>query len=199
MRAVIIGGGAAGLFAAGWLVRGGVDTIIIEHSGELGRKILVTGKGRCNVTNDCDEPEFMKNVRTNPKFMYSSIYSFSPRKTMEFFENLGVPLKTERGRRVFPVSDKAADIRRALIKWADRAEVIYDDAGSIETEDGRVTGVKCVSGRTVTADRVLLATGGLSYRKTGSTGDGYRFARRLGHTIIEPTASLVPLVENEVL
>ncbi len=196
MRAVIIGGGAAGLFAAGWLVRGGVDTVIIEHSGELGRKILVTGKGRCNVTNDCDEPEFMKNVRTNPKFMYSSIYSFSPRKTMEFFENLGVPLKTERGRRVFPVSDKAADIRRALIKWADRAEVIYDDAGSIETEDGRVTGVNCVSGRTVTADRVLLATGGLSYRKTGSTGDGYRFARRLGHTIIEPTASLVPLVEN---
>ena len=196
MRAVIIGGGAAGLFAAGWLTRGGVDTTIIEHSGELGKKILVTGKGRCNVTNDCDETEFMKNVRTNPKFMYSSIYSFSPGKTMEFFEGLGVPLKTERGRRVFPVSDRADDIRQALIRWAEDARVIYDDVTGIDTENGKVTGVRCASGKTVKADRVLLATGGLSYRNTGSTGDGYRFASRLGHTIVTPTASLVPLVEN---
>ena len=127
MKAIVIGGGAAGLFAAGFLAKGGVETTVIEHSTDTARKVLITGKGRCNVTNNCDEETFLKNVRTNPKFLYSAIYGFPPAKTMEFFEGMGVELKTERGRRVFPVSDSAMDIKKALDKHAKGANLIFDD------------------------------------------------------------------------
>ena len=196
MKAIVIGGGAAGLFAAGFLTRGGVETTVIEHSTDTARKVLITGKGRCNVTNNCDEETFLKNVRTNPKFLYSAIYGFPPAKTMEFFEGMGVPLKTERGRRVFPVSDKAMDIKKALDRHAKDAQLIMGDVESLIFEEDRVAGVTLASGRKIYADRVIVATGGLSYKQTGSTGDGYRFAQAAGHKVITPTASLVPLVEN---
>ena len=196
MKTIIIGGGAAGLFAAGFLAKAGVDTTVIEHSDRTAKKVLITGKGRCNVTNNCDEETFLKNVRTNPKFLYSSIYGFPPAKTMEFFESMGVALKTERGRRVFPVSDSAQDIKNALDKHAKGAKIIFDDVTELLFEDERVRGVKLKSGKKLFADKVVVATGGLSYKNTGSTGDGYRFAESAGHKVVTPTASLVPLVEN---
>ncbi len=196
MKAIVIGGGAAGLFAAGFLARGGVETTVIEHSTDTARKVLITGKGRCNVTNNCDEETFLKNVRTNPKFLYSAIYGFPPAKTMEFFEGMGVELKTERGRRVFPVSDSSMDIKKALDKHAKGANVIFDDVKELIFDRDSVKGVVLKSGRKLYADKVIVATGGLSYKQTGSTGDGYRFAESAGHKVITPTASLVPLVEN---
>ena len=196
MKVIIIGGGAAGLFCAGKLTQAGADVTIIEHSKETGLKILVTGKGRCNVTNDCDEETFLKNVRTNPKFLYSAIYGFPPSATMTFFENLGVRLKTERGRRVFPVSDNAGEIKQALEKYAGKAKIIYDNATGLVFDGDRVAGVKLAGGKILYADKVVVATGGLSYKQTGSTGDGYKFAREAGHKVVTPTASLVPLVEN---
>ena len=196
MKAIVIGGGAAGLFAAGFLAKGGVETTVIEHSTDTARKVLITGKGRCNVTNNCDEETFLKNVRTNPKFLYSAIYGFPPAKTMEFFEGMGVELKTERGRRVFPVSDSAMDIKKALDKHAKDAKLIFDDVKELIFEEDRVKGVVLKSGKKLYADKVIVATGGLSYKQTGSTGDGYRFAESAGHKVITPTASLVPLVEN---
>ncbi len=196
MKAIVIGGGAAGLFRAGFLAKGGVETTLIEHSTDTGRKVLITGKGRCNVTNNCDEETFLKNVRTNPKFLYSAIYGFPPRKTMEFFEDMGVPLKTERGRRVFPVSDRSMDIKKALDKHAKGAKLIFADVRELIFEEEKVTGVLLADGRKLYADNVIVATGGLSYSQTGSTGDGYRFAESAGHRVVTPTASLVPLVEN---
>lgn len=196
MKAIVIGGGAAGLFRAGFLSKAGVETTVIEHSSDTAKKVLITGKGRCNVTNNCDEETFLKNVRTNPKFLYSAIYGFPPAKTMEFFESMGVELKTERGRRVFPVSDKAEDIKKALDNHAKDAKIIFDDAKSLIFDDGRVKGVVLKSGKKLLADKVIVATGGLSYKQTGSTGDGYRFAESAGHKVVAPAASLVPLVEN---
>lgn len=196
MKTIIIGGGASGLFCAGFLAKNGVETIIFEHSSDTAKKILVTGKGRCNVTNNCDEETFLKNVRTNPKFLYSAIYGFPPSRTMEFFENMGVALKTERGRRVFPVSDKAQDIKNALERHASKAKVIYSDVKELIFDGEKVVGVLCADGKKYYADNVAVATGGLSYKRTGSTGDGYRFAEQAGHSVIKPTASLVPLVEN---
>ena len=187
MKAIIIGGGAAGLFAAGFLAKAGVETTVVEHSDRTAKKVLITGKGRCNVTNNCDEETFLKNVRTNPKFLYSSIYGFPPAKTMEFFEGMGVALKTERGRRVFPVSDSAQ---------AKGAKIIFDDVTDLIFDDEKVTGVVLKNGKKLFADKVIVATGGLSYKQTGSTGDGYRFAESAGHKVVTPTASLVPLVEN---
>ena len=196
MKVIIIGGGAAGLFCAGKLTQAGADVTIIEHSKETGLKILVTGKGRCNVTNNCDEETFLKNVRTNPKFLYSAIYGFPPSATMTFFESLGVRLKTERGRRVFPVSDNAGEIKQALEKYAGKAKIIYDNATGLVFDGDRVAGVKLADGKILYADKVVVATGGLSYKQTGSTGDGYKFAKEAGHKVVTPTASLVPLVEN---
>ena len=196
MKAIVIGGGAAGLFRAGFLAKGGVETTVIEHSTDTARKVLITGKGRCNVTNNCDEETFLKNVRTNPKFLYSAIYGFPPARTMEFFEGMGVPLKTERGRRVFPVSDKSMDIKNALDRHAKGAKLIFADVEDLIFEDDSVKGVVLKNGKKIFADKVIVATGGLSYRQTGSTGDGYRFAESAGHKVVTPTASLVPLVEN---
>ena len=195
MEIIVIGGGAAGLFCAGFMTEKHRVTII-EHMDSCGKKLLITGKGRCNVTNDSDEETILKNIRTNPKFMFSSVYQFPPAKVMEFFENMGVPLKTERGRRVFPVSDKAADIKKALEKHCKGADILYDEVEKLIIEDGAAKGVVLKSGKQLYADKVIVATGGMSYKQTGSTGDGYRFARQAGHTVVTPTASLVPLVEN---
>lgn len=194
---LIVGAGAAGLMAAGAAVRLGHSVTVLEHTEKPGQKLLITGKGRCNVTNNCDENTFLQNVRTNPRFLYSSLYAFPPAKTMELFEELGVPLKTERGRRVFPVSDKAEDIRQALLRYADGAQILYDGAEKLLIEEGRAAGVVTKSGCTLTADAVLVATGGVSYPVTGSTGDGYQLAKQAGHKIIPTVPSLCSLVSPD--
>ncbi len=197
---VIIGAGAAGLFAAGAAVRAGHRVTVLEHSGAPGRKLLITGKGRCNLTNNCPPDEFLRHVRRNPRFLYSALSACPPARVMEIFEKeLSVPLKTERGRRVFPQSDRAEDILQALQHWAVGAHIEYDGAKSLQIEAGRCTGVKLKSGSALSADAVIVATGGVSYPKTGSTGDGYRFARQAGHTIVPPEPSLVALVERGAL
>lgn len=193
LEIVIIGAGAAGLVAAGVLCEAGYTPTVIDHKKEPAQKILITGKGRCNVTNNCDVDTFLQNIRSNPRFLYSAINSFNTNDTMQLFENLGVPLKTERGGRVFPVSDKAEDIRKALLKYASGMQFKHGQAAAVLNDGKRVTGVKLKNGEVISADAVLLCTGGLSYPTTGSTGNGYEIAEKLGHTIVKPTASLVGL------
>lgn len=194
---LIIGAGAAGLMAAGAARQMGHTVTILEHNGKPGQKLLITGKGRCNVTNNCDEATFLQNVRTNPRFLYSALYAFPPAKAMELFEDLGVALKTERGRRVFPVSDKAEDIRQALLRYAEGARIVQDGAERLLIEDNRVIGVETKEGRNMYADAVLIATGGVSYPVTGSTGDGYKLAKQAGHKIVPTVPSLCSLVSND--
>lgn len=198
MKVAVIGGGAAGLIAAAFSAKKGNDVILIEKNERTGRKILITGKGRCNVTNNCDRDTFLSNIPKNPRFLYSAFSAFSSADTMEYFENIGVPLKTERGNRVFPVSDKAYDIADALLKDAKKSGVkfVFAKAEKILTNNGRVTGVKTDKGDIV-AHRVILATGGASYPRTGSTGDGYIMAKELGHTVTDIRPSLVPLCIKE--
>ncbi|MBQ4298408.1 MAG: aminoacetone oxidase family FAD-binding enzyme, partial [Clostridia bacterium] len=196
--AVIIGGGAAGMMAAVAAGRRGKNVILLEHEKFCGKKLRITGKGRCNVCNSCDVKTFLQNVPVNPKFLYSALNRFPPADTMEFFESLGVPLKTERGNRVFPVSDNAHDVARAL-EAAMRAagvHVLYEDAKEILTADGAVCGVKS-SGGDIACDAALISTGGVSYPLTGSTGDGLRMARALGHTVTPLRPSLVPLTSDD--
>ncbi len=195
----IIGGGAAGMMAAISAARINKEVTLIEHNSYLGKKMGITGKGRCNVTNDCEIEDLFKNVPTNPKFLYSAFYSFTNYDTKEFFEKLGVALKVERGQRVFPVSDKARDIVDAMKSEMQRlgVKVIFDHAYDIDTKDGRVVGVKCKKGY-ISADSVLIATGGKSYPVTGSTGDGYTMAERLGHSVAELKPSLIPLLASSV-
>lgn len=198
---VIIGAGAAGLFCAGWAVRAGHRVTVLEHMPTPGRKLLITGKGRCNLTNACDEQEFLKHVRRNPRFLYSALAACPPAQVMALFEDeLGVPLKVERGRRVFPQSDSSRDILAALVRFAQGAHIVYDGAQALlfQQEDGakRVRGVRGQSGQEYRAGAVVVATGGVSYQATGSTGDGYRFAKAAGHTVVPPQPSLVALVEK---
>lgn len=195
----IIGGGAAGMMAAITAARCNKKVTLIEHNNRLGKKLAITGKGRCNVTNDCEIEDLFLNIPGNSKFLYSAIYSFSNYNVKEFFEDLGVKLKVERGQRVFPVSDKAKDVVDALANEMKRlgVNVIYDHAKDIVVENGQVTGVKCAK-TTLRADSVLIATGGKSYPLTGSTGDGYNMAQKLGHTITELKPSLIPMVASEV-
>ena len=195
----IIGGGAAGMMAAIVAARQGKKVTLIEHNNRLGKKLCITGKGRCNVTNDCDVEELFLNIPGNSKFLYSAIYSFSNYNVKEFFEDLGVPLKVERGQRVFPVSDKAKDVTDALEKEMKRlgVNIVFDHAKEVVTEGGVVKGVKCNKGM-IFADRVLIATGGMSYPLTGSTGDGYKMAKALGHTVTELKPSLIPVVAKSV-
>ena len=195
MELIIIGAGAAGLFAAGAAVRAGHKVTVLEHGGAPGRKLLITGKGRCNLTNDCDEAAFLKNVRRNPRFLFSALRGCPPAFVMELFEKeLGVPLKTERGRRVFPQSDRAVDVLDALLRWAQGAGIHFTGAKRLLLEEGRAAGVVLENGQSLKADAVLVATGGVSYPVTGSTGDGYRFAEQAGHTVVPPEPSLVSLV-----
>ncbi|MBO5109676.1 MAG: NAD(P)/FAD-dependent oxidoreductase [Clostridia bacterium] len=194
----IIGAGAAGLMAASWAALYGAEVTLFEKNDRPGKKLRITGKGRCNVTNACDVPEFMKNVVANPKFLYAALSGFTPEDTVKFFEERGVPLKVERGRRVFPVSDKADDIVRAL--WSSALElgcvIRTEKVKEILREDGRVTGLRTGRGD-YSFDAVILCTGGNSYQSTGSDGDGYRFARSLGIRVTPLIPSLVPMVTEE--
>lgn len=194
-KIVVIGAGAAGLMAAGQAARRGRSVLMIDKNDRPARKVMITGKGRCNVTNDCDNETFLKNIRSNPRFLYSSIAGFSTADTMEFFENLGVRLKTERGNRVFPVSDRAADIVDALSAFAKSAGARYQK-GRVEKILSGAEGVEAVvlaDGETIACTDVIVATGGESYPGTGSTGDGYRLARMLGHEVTRIRPSLIPI------
>ncbi len=196
---LVVGGGAAGLMAAGTAAGCGRRTLLVEKNARCARKVLITGKGRCNVTNNCEIPEFIENVATGGRFLYSALSQFSPRDAVAFFEEHGVPLKTERGNRVFPETDRAKDIADCLEAYA-RASGCGVRTGTVQAlllEDGRVTGVQLADGEKIHAESVIVCTGGLSYPLTGSTGDGYRLARQAGHTVVQPGPSLVPLVACE--
>ena len=201
-RILIIGGGAAGLMAASAASEKygkSAEVAVIEKNRRPARKLMITGKGRCNVTNNCSLDELISNTPVNARFLYSAFSSFLPDNTMSFFEKRGVPLKTERGKRVFPVSDKAVDIVDALVNSVKKAgvQIINASAAGIQSSDGSVSGVCLSDGRFLTADSVVIATGGLSYPVTGSTGDGFRFAENLGHTVTELRPSLVPIECHE--
>lgn len=199
-RVIVIGGGAAGMLAAGTAAERGLNVVLIEKNKVLGKKLMITGKGRCNITNACDDVEtLLKNVVRNRRFLYSAFYGFDNMRTIDFFEGLGVKTKVERGERVFPLSDKSADVTAALRKYLidGNVEIIRDRVDEICAEDGKITGVKCKDRGFMRADSVITATGGISYPITGSTGDGYTFAEDLGHTIERLKPSLVPLAVSE--
>ena len=193
-RVLIVGGGAAGMMAAITAADSGAEVTLFERNDSLGRKVRITGKGRCNVTNDCDLNEFLSNVSTNPRFLYTALSRFSTQDTKDFFEAAGVPLKTERGKRVFPVSDKAGDIVYALDKACKSrgVRIVHQRVKELLISDGRVVGVMTSDG-VAEGDAVILCTGGRSYPKTGSDGDGYRFAKAAGHTVTAISPSLVPI------
>ena len=199
-KIAVIGGGAAGMLAAGYAAKLGAKVTLFERNTLLGKKLGITGKGRCNVTNNCTPEEFIKNITANGKFLYSAINRFSPADTMAFFEELGVPLKTERGNRVFPVSDNAVDIVLALKKYClqNGVNIVIERVTDlIRNEDGTLSGVVTEKREHAGFDAVILCTGGVSYPVTGSTGDGYRLARSVGHTVKEPIPSLVGLTSDD--
>ena len=191
---LVIGGGAAGMMAAITAARAGKSVILLEKNDRLGKKLLITGKGRCNVTNDCTADEVLKNTPRNGKFLFSAMAAFPPEKAMGFFEEAGCALKTERGNRVFPTTDRSQTVLEALQRELKKSGVIVKTARvlSIERDEQGVIGAATSAGF-FDATQIILATGGASYPATGSTGDGYRFAKALGHTIVEPQGSLVPL------
>ena len=195
-RIIVVGAGAAGLMAALFAGRAGASVIVLEHREKPGKKLYITGKGRCNCTNDCDAGDFLREVARNPRFLYSALRFFSPRDLMALLEEAGCPVTVQRGRRVFPASEKASDVTRALVSQCEKAGVrilLHREVTSIRLRDGRAAGVVLSGGEIMEADAVILATGGLSYPGTGSTGDGFRFAAALGHTVLPPVASLVAL------
>ena len=197
-KAIVIGGGPAGMIAAGTLAKSIKKVILIEKNKFLGKKLRITGKGRCNITNNADIEDFIANVPTNSRFLYSAFYSFTNQDIINLLNNLGVETKVERGERVFPVSDSAKDVADALKKYAlqKNVELINCEVLDILVENSTVTGVKTTKGK-MDADAVILATGGKSYPLTGSDGKGYRIAEKLGHTIITPKPSLIPIVTHE--
>ena len=196
--AVVIGGGAAGMLCSAAAAERGLNVILLEPNKILGRKLRITGKGRCNVTNNCDIKEFLNNIPGDGRFLYSALNRLSPRDTMELFEGLGLRLKTERGNRVFPVSDNANDVAGALQRYMNRAgvRVVHSSARHILTEDSAVTGVETSDG-VIECRAAVICTGGLSYPLTGSTGAGYSMARELGHTVTPTRPSLVPLESDD--
>ncbi len=191
---IVVGGGPAGMFAAITAARNGAKVLLLEKNDRLGKKLLITGKGRCNVTNDCPAEEVLRNTPRNGRFLYSAMTAFPPESTKQFFENQGCPLKTERGNRVFPQSDRSASILDSLKKaLTDQGVTVKTGrVRQILTLEGAVSGVR-TDGDEYTAPSVILATGGASYPATGSTGDGYAMAQRLGHRVIPVQGSLVPL------
>ncbi len=204
-KIVVLGGGAAGLFAAIFAAirsEGANDVLLVEKNPFCGKKLNITGKGRCNLTNDCDLETFLSNVPENARFLYRALTEFSPQDTVAFFERNGVPTKVERGRRVFPVSDRARDVTDCLVRVAREHGVRFmQGVGErILTDGTRLTGLvlrKGAAERELTCDRLIVATGGASYPLTGSTGDGYRLARDAGHTVNQPRPSLVPLCSDD--
>jgi len=198
-RVVVIGGGPAGMMAGGTAGSRGLDVILIEKNDTLGKKLLLTGKGRCNFTNDTDINGFINNIPVNGKFLYSAFSKFSNRDLIKFFNDLGVKTKVERGGRVFPASDRAEDILNALKRYLreNNVKIARGEVKKILADKQKVLGVILKDGSYISSASVIIATGGLSYPDTGSTGDGYRFARELGHSIVTPKPSLVPLETEE--
>ena len=198
MKIVVIGAGAAGLLAAGKAAETADEVVIIEKNDIIGKKLLITGKGRCNITNSADIEDMIGQYPRNAKFLYSALYTFTNDDIIRIIEENGVKTKVERGGRVFPVSDKSQDVVKALKKYALKPNVllVHDTVKSLIISDGAVKGVK-TSKTSIVADRVIICTGGKSYPRTGSTGDGYKFAKQAGHTIIEPKASLIPVLTEE--
>jgi hypothetical protein len=195
MKVVIIGGGAAGLMSATVAAKNGADVTLIEKNEKLGKKIYITGKGRCNVTNNCAVAEFLENVVSNKKFLLSALHTFSPSDTINFFETNGLKLKTERGNRVFPSSDKASDVTKTFEKLLKQynVKILYNcSAMDFEVENSSVSALNTTCGKFI-ADKYILCTGGKSYPTTGSTGDGFAIADKLGHKIIQPVAGLIGL------
>lgn len=199
-KLIVVGGGAAGMMAALFAARAGARVLLLERNEKLGKKVYITGKGRCNVTNAADEEEFMRRILRNPRFMYASFAALSNQELMQLIESLGVPLKVERGERVFPVSDHSNDVIQALRRELERLgiEIRYNcRVASLMADEGRCEGVTTEAGEKLFADAVILATGGASYPSTGSTGDGYALAEATGHKVEEPLPSLVPIETKE--
>ncbi len=197
---LVVGGGAAGIMAALFASREGARVTLLEKNEKLGRKLYITGKGRCNATNACEINDFMKNVPRNPRFLYSALHLLPPSETMRILEELGCPLKVERGSRVYPVSDKASDVTRALTAGLIKNQctvLLNTGVQSIVTDNNSVCGVRLEDGTVMRAERVIIATGGMSYPATGSTGDGFRFAAETGHKVVPPVPTLVPLLTKE--
>lgn len=200
-KVYVIGGGPAGIMAAYKAAQDGAEVTLVEKNQKLGKKLFITGKGRCNVTNNCEIENFFASIAHNPKFCYSALYSFTPQDTMELIEQNGTPLKTERGLRVFPQSDKSSDIIKAfeaLLKKNSVKVLLDTKLEDIFTVDGKVTGIK-LNGKTVACDRLILALGGASYSSTGSDGAWKKMLEKLGHTVEEFSPALVPLKSNEKL
>lgn len=199
-KVAVVGAGAAGLICAGFAAKNGHQVTVFERMKRPATKVLITGKGRCNVTNNCTEDAFIKNVRTNPRFLYSAIHSFSTQDAMDLFESLGVPLKTERGARVFPVSDQSSDIADAMVRFAKTAGaciVFQKRVNALIIKEDRVSGIRLQDNTELPFDTVIIATGGLSYPRTGSDGDGYQLAKQAGHQIVPCQGSLVPIITRE--
>lgn len=199
-KCIVIGGGAAGMMAALALADDAWQVELLEKNEKLGKKIYITGKGRCNVTNDCDPDTFFANVVSNPKFLYSAYYTFDNTQVMQFLEENGCPLKIERGNRVFPVSDHSSDIIRTLQNALLKKKVkisLQTEVKNLLIEEGHVCGVELTDGRKIEADAVVVATGGVSYPSTGSTGDGYRMAQKSGHKVTDVKPALVPFTVKE--
>lgn len=199
-KIIIIGGGAAGMFASVFLAEKGHQVHVFEKNEKLGKKLFITGKGRCNVTNDCDPETFFESVVSNPKFLYSAYYGCTSQDVMAFFSSMGVKLKTERGNRVFPVSDHSSDVIRALEQRMRTAGVkvhLHTEVKELLLEDGCAAGIRLADGAEISGDKVIVACGGFSYQATGSTGDGYRLAKEAGHMVTEILPALVPLEVRE--
>lgn len=197
---IVVGGGAAGMFAAIAAAKNGHQVTLYEKNEKLGKKIFITGKGRCNITNAADMEELFDAVVTNSKFLYSSFYGYTNQNVIDFFEDAGVPVKIERGNRVFPTSDHSSDVIRALEREMKKAGVkvcLNTEVKSVEAENGKLNRVVLKDTTTRTADACIVATGGLSYRSTGSTGDGFRFAESVGHKVTQCFPSLVPMETKE--
>ena len=199
-QVVVIGGGAAGAMAAYMAAKNGHKVTLFEKNEKIGKKIFITGKGRCNVTNACDITDFFESIPTNNKFLYSAVYSFTNQDVIDFFVDAGCPLKVERGERVFPVSDHSSDVIAALKRKLTEVNVdikLNTTVKELLVAGEKVTGVLLDNGRKITADSVVVATGGISYPTTGSTGDGYKWAEKSGHRLVEPMPALVPLETKE--
>lgn len=198
MTVLVIGAGPAGMMAAGTAAQNGNNVIILEKNNRVGRKLMITGKGRCNITNNCDVQTFIQSVPSNGKFLYSAINRFTPQETIRFFEDQGLAVKTERGNRVFPESDKAVDVVDTLNRFIRKSgcKLIHATASRLIIDNNRVMGVVTDQEEKIYADAVIIACGGKSYPGTGSTGDGYNLAEQAGHKIVTPTPSLVPLVSS---